>query len=57
MHNHCFDVASNMKLCPPKSAMGQKEQNKRHPFNPLAVRGAAHREQFLLLLSFNDPFK
>ena len=56
LHNHCFDVASKMKLCPPKSATGQKEQNKRELFNPLAVCGAACRERvFSLSLSFNDP--
>lgn len=45
MHNHCFDVASKMKLCSPKSATGQEEQNKREPFTALAVCEAAHGER------------
>lgn len=57
LHNHRFDVASKMKLCPPKSATGQKEQNKREPFNPLAVCGAARRARVFHSRSlFNDPF-
>lgn len=59
MHNHCFDVASKMKLCSPKSATGQEEQNKREPFTALAVCGAAHGERVfhshsLLTTPFND---
>lgn len=55
----CFDVASKMKLCSPKSATGQEEQNKREPFTALAVCGAALEERVfhshsLLTTPFND---